>query len=53
MKCRVSYSIDGQRASTTIIAPSTTDALLMLLKLFPDDARVAAIVSVLKPAETY
>ncbi len=49
MLCRVSLSLNGVRSISTVNAPSSIAALLLVLQSVPETAAVKAIVRVLKP----
>ncbi len=49
MICRVTLSLNGVRSNTTVRAPSSIDALLLVLETVPESTAVKAIVKVLQP----
>ncbi len=49
MICRVTLTIDSVRTQSTVIAPSSIAALLLVLQTVPEDAAVKAIVRVVRP----
>lgn len=50
MICQITLCVEGVHSKTTIVAPSSIDALLKVLETLPQTVDVSAIVRVLKPA---